>query len=78
MENGMRRRVQVYQFYNSQDFTNQNKLMSPDMKRICTSNECTKHLLRDYFAGDYVPQENPGEVESYCCHNCDVKTSRDS
>ena len=78
MENGMRRTVQVYQFYNSQDFTTQNKLMSPDMKRICKSEECTKDLLREYFAGNNVPQEDLGEVWKYCCHNCDLKRSRDA
>ena len=78
MENGMRRTVQVYQFYNSQDFTIQNKLMSPDMKRICKSEECTKDLLREYFAGNNVPQEDLGEVWKYCCHNCDLKRSRDA
>ena len=76
MENGMRRTVQVYQFYNSQDFTIQNKLMSPDMKRICKSEECTKKLLREYFAGNNVSQEDLGEVLRYCCHNCDLKRSR--
>ena len=73
MENGKRRRVQVYQFFNSQDFTRQNQLMSPDMRRICVSEECTRDLLRDYFAGDCKPNEKPDEESSHCCHNCDLK-----
>ena len=77
-ENGRRRRVQVYQFYNSQDFTVQNKLMSPDMKRICKSEECTKDLLREYFAGDNAPDDDIDEELRYCCHNCDMKISETS
>ena len=71
LENGKRRRVQVYQFYNSQDFTSQNKMMSPDMKRICLSEECTRNLLKEYFVGDEGQNESEDEVKSHCCHNCD-------
>ena len=70
--------MQVYQFYNSQDFTVQNKLMSPDMKRICKSEECTKDLLREYFAGDNAPDDDIDEELRYCCHNCDMKISETS
>ena len=66
---GKRRRVQVYQFYNNQDFTSQNKLMSSDMKRICTSSECTRRLLKEYFAGD---SGELSDVLDDCCHNCDI------
>ena len=75
MGNGKRRKVQVYQFFNSQDFTSLNKLMSPDMKRICLSKNCTRALLKDYFVGNSENVE--GDVEnaavdlSDCCHNCD-------
>ena len=67
--NGKRRHVQVYQFYNNQDFPLQNRLMSPDMKRVCRSHECTRKLLKDYFVGD----SEDGKVvdQGYCCHNCD-------
>ena len=68
MENGKRRRVQVYQFFNSQDFTTQNKMMSPDMKRICQSQECTRKLLKDYFVGQSEEEGDQGN----CCHNCDM------
>ena len=73
MENGMRRRVQVYQFYNSQDFTTQNKLMSPDMKRICQSGDCTRFLMEDFFAGDSESQEKQCQDPNQCCHSCDLK-----
>ena len=67
--NGRRRRVQVYQFYNNQDFTIQNKAMSADMKRICRGQECTRRLLKEYFVGE---PDNGNTVEpGYCCHNCD-------
>ena len=72
MENGMRRKVQVYQFFNSQDFTSQNKLMSPDMQRTCISEECTRDLLRDYFAANSAPHE-AAQDPSHCCHNCDMR-----
>ena len=50
--NGNRRRVQVYQLYNSQDFSSQNKMMSADMRRICQSQDCTRKLLMDFFVGN--------------------------
>jgi late competence protein required for DNA uptake (superfamily II DNA/RNA helicase) len=72
MENGKRRQVQVYQFFNSQDFTSQDKMMSPDMKRICLSQECTRKLLKEYFVGNNEDQElQEEEVGGHCCHNCD-------
>ena len=76
LENGKRRLVQVYQLFNSQDFTSQNKMMSPDMKRICESQECTRQLLKEYFVGDSDSkdvEDDGGVVGSvgHCCHNCD-------
>ena len=75
MENGKRRKVQVYQFFNSQDFTSLNKLMSPDMKRICLSQNCTRSLLKEYFVGNSEQAGDEGENDvvdsSHCCHNCD-------
>ena len=72
LESGKRRRVQVYQFFNSQDFSSQNKMMSPDMKRICLSKDCTRKLLKEYFVGDEEEEEDVGEeVKRHCCHNCD-------
>ena len=72
MENGMRRRVIVYQFFNSQDFTTQNKLMSPDMKRICLSQDCTRDLLKNYFVGNSEQHvEEEMKDRELCCHNCD-------
>ena len=67
--NGKRRRVQVYQLFNNQDFASQNKLMSSDMKRICLSNECTRKLLKEYFIGD--SSEDIQVSSELCCHNCD-------
>ena len=72
MENGLRRRVQVYQFYNSQDFTAQNKLMSLDMKRICQSQECTRSLLEAYFAANSELKVRPALDPDHCCHSCNV------
>ena len=73
--NGKRRQVQVYQLWNSQDFSSKNKLMSPDMRRICESKECTKKLLMEYFAGDCDGNSDGkgGEDHVHCCHNCDQK-----
>ena len=72
MENGMRRRVQVYQLFNSQDLTSQNKSMSDDMRRICKSKECTRLLLEKYFVGGKKDKSLLGPVK-HCCHNCDLK-----
>ena len=72
-KSGKRRRTMVYQFFNAQDFSSQNKQMSSDMRRICQSRECTRKLLREYFVGDAtekVDGENVG-VNTFCCHNCD-------
>ena len=73
LENGKRRRTIVYQFFNSQDFTSQNKQMSSDMRRICQSKDCTRKLLMEYFVGDAAETMEEGEkrVNSFCCHNCD-------
>ena len=71
MESGKRRRVQVYQFFNSQDFTSQNKLMSPVMKRICQSQLCTRTLLKDHFVGNSEQKEEQETDKSHCCHSCD-------
>ena len=71
-ENGMRRRVQVYQFFNSQDLTVQNKEMSPDMRRICLSEECTRPLMKDFFVGNSEPQEEQEQDPHHCCHQCDL------
>ena len=67
--NGFRRRVQVYQLFNPQDFSSQNKFMSPDMKRICYSGECTRELLKEYFVGDSKGQDSV--TRGHCCQNCD-------
>ena len=71
--NGMRKRVVVYQLYNSQDFTSQNRLMSPDVRRICQSKECTRALLEDFFAGNSETQDASIVDPKFCCHNCDMK-----
>ena len=74
LDSGNRKTVQVYQFFNAQDFSSQNKLMSSDMKRICISNECTRKLLKEYFVGDEsegVDAEGAVKVNNSCCHNCD-------
>ena len=75
MENGMRRRTVVYQFYNSQDLSCQNKSMSEDMKRICRSRECTRLLLENYFVGSKKEEEDKQDLgpKKHCCHNCDLK-----
>ena len=72
MENGKRRRVQVYQFFNSQDLTSRNKLMSPQMKKICLSKECSRLLLKEFFVGNSEQQEVDDVLDDgHCCHNCD-------
>ena len=72
MDNGMRRKVQVYQLYNYQDIGNQNKFMSGMMRTVCRAKECTRRLLKNYFVGsDESPTELSVNVSSDCCHNCD-------
>ena len=72
---GMRNRVQVYQFYNSQDFTSKNKQMSPDMRRICESTQCTRRLLQDFFASSSNTIREEMDLSTFsCCHNCDLKS----
>ena len=78
MSEGLRRTVQVYQFYNSQDFSSQNQDMSPDMKRICLSTECTRSLLEDYFATPTEKKEKQSQAPNSCCHNCDLKERESS
>ena len=68
---GLRSSVQVYQFFNSQDFSSNNREMSPDMRRICQSNQCTRALLEEYFAGETKSKENIIKQPFSCCHHCD-------
>ena len=77
MENGMRRRVQVYQLFNSQDLTSQNKSMSEDMRRICKSKECTRLLLEKYFVGGKKDKSVLSSAK-HCCHNCDIRLQESS
>lgn len=74
--NGKRRKVQVYQLWNPQDFSSKNRMMSPDMRRICESKECTRKLLKEYFVGDsdgQCQEEQAGNGQAHCCHNCDLQ-----
>ena len=74
-DTNMRRRVQVYQFFNSQDLSSSNKLMAPMMRNICLSTDCTRELLKDYFVGN--SEITAREVDRYsCCHNCDMKQNQ--
>ena len=74
-QNGKRRRVQVYQLFNTQDFTKLDKDMSLDMKRICFSEECTRPLLRSFFVGNSEPVDEKEADPNFCCHQCDLKTN---
>ena len=76
-ETGKRRKVVVYQFYNSQDLTIKNQLMSPGMRRLCLGNTCTREFLKTYFVGSggEAAGKKLGEEEDHCCHNCDLKKS---
>lgn len=57
-----------------QDFSKQNKMMDPDMQRICLSGECHRELLVDYFVGNIGDTLEPrGVPRINCCHNCDLK-----
>ena len=73
LANGKRRRVQVYQFFNSQDFTSRNKLMSPEMKKICQSEECSRFLLQNHFVGNSEQQEEEVVDKNHCCNSCDSR-----
>ena len=68
---GLRSSVQVYQFYNTQDFTCNNREMSADMRRICESKHCTRALLEDYFAGESKSKQRNVKDQYSCCHNYD-------
>ena len=71
-ESGKRRMVQVYQLFNSQDLGKQHKSMSPMMRKICLSKECTRNLLTSFFVGNSQEKAVPIPVyPSHCCHNCD-------
>ena len=71
--NGKRRRVQVYQFFNSQDFSDKN--MSGSMKAVCLSSECTRKLLRKYFVGNNTADSSECLDVNWCCHACDSSDS---
>ena len=71
--NGMRRTVQVYQLFNSQDIGSANKRMSAAVKAVCLSKDCTRNHLMEYFVGG--SDKNSEGVSSVkagrCCHSCD-------
>lgn len=71
--NGKRSTVQVYQLFNSQDLTSRNKLMSPAMRNICFSTECTRKQLVEYFVGNSEPHLEVDLDGRRCCHSCDMK-----
>ena len=67
---GTRRRVQVYQLYNSQDISPQNKI-SPQMRNLCLSSKCTRLMLRDIFL-ENTEVHSPTVINpDFCCHNCE-------
>ena len=67
--NGKRRRVQVYQLYNMQDFND--KRMSIKMKELCLSTDCSRRLLKDYFVGE---NQDANVSDGNCCHSCDLSS----
>ena len=67
--NGKRRRVQVYQLYNMQDFND--KRMSVKMKELCLSTDCSRRLLMDYFVGE---KQDANVSDGHCCHSCDLSS----
>ena len=74
MTNGKRRLVQVYQLFNAQDVGSNMKTMSPIVREMCLSKQCTRKLLKNYFVGDRNEKENVNPSgSSHCCHNCDIK-----
>ena len=69
---GKRRRVQVYQLFNSQDLSKKNKMMTEEMREICLSEGCTRKLLKNYFVGDAGDERDELNYdETHCCHSCD-------
>ena len=71
-KNGKRSTVQVYQLFNSQDLTKNNRLMSAAMKEICLSKECTRKLLKKYFVGNSEGVDGNEVNGNGCCHRCDT------
>ena len=72
MNNGNRKRVQVYILYNTHDLGSF-KAMSPDMRNVCQGSGCTRLMLEASFLknSDGVPNEAPDP--DMCCHDCDLK-----
>ena len=73
--NGFRDSVQVYQLWNSEDLTKNNKLMSDSMRRMCRTGDtaCTRALLTDHFyLGDGRDIRKVVAVPMGCCHFCDL------
>ena len=71
MNNGKRKLVQVYQLFNAQDLGSSFKSMSPMVRNICLSKECTRSLLKKYFVGGDDSLEEEETRYEHCCHNCD-------
>ena len=72
MVNGKRRLVQVYQLFNAQDLSSNIKTMSPMVREMCLSKQCTRKLLRSYFVRSSNESEDDTPYgSSHCCHNCD-------
>ena len=68
--NSKRRRVQVYLFFNSQDFSDKN--VSQSVKSVCLSKDCTRNLLKQHFVGDSGEGPMECDSEESCCNNCDA------
>ena len=66
---GKRRRVIVYQLWNSQDLTSADKDMSSEMRNVCRNDGCTRKLMGEMFVG-----ECQSSVDEFgCCHSCDCE-----
>ena len=72
---GLRRCVQVYQLWNPEDLTRQNKTMTEEMRRVCRTGatSCTRDLLQQSYhigKGRFVGEEV--EHGENCCHYHDL------
>ena len=74
--NGFRDSVQVYQLWNQEDLSQNNNLMSNEMRTLCRTgvSSCTREFLTDNFnLGDRDIRKVVLSDPMGCCHSCDLR-----
>ena len=79
--NGFRETVQVYQLWNAEDLTQNNKLMSHSMRTLCKTgaSSCTRELLSDHFhlSDGRDIRKVVASAPMGCCHYCDLRQQQE-